>query len=71
MPGFKKLCGAFDPVVGQAKGEKDTLRQLYSFDRQRNALHCTDVPEEGVLECEYFFVLLQERQHLNLNSRAY
>lgn len=57
---FKALCGAFDPKIGAAKGEKDTLRQLFGIDRIKNAVHCTDMPDEGVLDCEYFFVLLQE-----------
>ncbi len=61
-PSFKNLCGAFDPKIGASKGERDTLRQLYGIDRARNAVHCTDMPEEGVLECEYFFVLMQERK---------
>jgi len=25
----------------------------------QNAVHCTDLPEDGVLEVEYFFRLLQ------------
>jgi nucleoside-diphosphate kinase len=33
VPSFKKLVGAYDPTVGASKGEKDTIRQLYSYDR--------------------------------------
>ena len=56
---FKALCGCYDPKIGASKaGEKDTIRQLFGIDRIRNAVHCTDLPEEGPLEVEYFFVLL-------------
>jgi hypothetical protein len=26
----------------------------------RNAVHCTDLPEDGTLECEYFFSIMQK-----------
>ncbi|CDW91111.1 nucleoside diphosphate kinase [Stylonychia lemnae] len=62
IQGLKAVCGCYDPKVGLGKGEQNTLRQLFGIDRVRNAVHCTDVKEEGVLECEYFFVLMQERK---------
>ena len=27
----------------------------------KNAVHCTDLPEDGVLEVEYFFKILQNQ----------
>ena len=58
---FKQLCGAYDPVLGKSsRGERDTLRALFGQDIHRNAVHCTDTPNEGTLECEFFFVLLPE-----------
>jgi len=36
----------------------DTLRALFGRDRIRNAIHCTDLPKDGVIECEYFFKIL-------------
>ena len=59
---FKALCGAYDPEVGRAKGEKNSLRSLFGVDKIRNAVHCTDLPDEGVIECEFFFVILQEKK---------
>ena len=58
VPAFKSLCGCYDPVMGNAKGEQSSIRQLWGIDRVKNAVHCTDVIEEGILECEYFFVLM-------------
>lgn len=59
---FKTLCGSYDPKVGASKGETETIRQIFGQDKARNAVHCTDMPDEGVLECEYFFVLMQEKK---------
>jgi hypothetical protein len=28
-----------------------------------NAVHCTDLPEDGALECEYFFTLLKSNKN--------
>jgi hypothetical protein len=36
----------------------DTLRAIFGRDRIRNAIHCTDLPKDGVIECEYFFKIL-------------
>ena len=59
---FKRLCGAYDPFQGKSRlREQDTLRALYGLDIHQNAVHCTDIPNEGQLECEYFFVLLPEK----------
>ena len=58
---FKRLCGAYDPAIGRMRGEQDTLRTLYGLDRHRNAVHCTDLTTEALLEVEFFFVLLPER----------
>jgi len=59
---FKKLCGSYDPNVGRSKGETQTLRSLYGQDRHRNAVHCSDIGDEGPIECEFFFVLLPEKK---------
>jgi hypothetical protein len=36
----------------------DTIRAIFGQDRVRNAIHCTDLPKDGVIECEYFFKIL-------------
>jgi nucleoside-diphosphate kinase len=62
IQGFKSLCGCYDPAVGKRKNENNTIRQIFGIDKVRNAVHCSDLTDEGVLECEYFFVLMQERK---------
>ena len=42
--------------------EPETIRAKFGVDRVRNAIHCTDLPEDGVLESEYFFDILSDRQ---------
>lgn len=37
----------------------NTLRGRFGVDRCKNAIHCTDLPEDGTLESEYFFSIQQ------------
>ena len=58
MASFRKLCGPHDP--DQARELKpSSLRAQFGIDKIRNGVHCTDLVEDGVLECEYFFCILQ------------
>ena len=45
---FKKFCGPYDPEIGR-KLEPNSLRARYGEDRIYNAVHCTDLPEDGQL----------------------
>jgi nucleoside-diphosphate kinase len=57
---FRQLVGYHDPEVSKhLRG--DTLRAQFGIDRVRNAVHCTDLPEDGLLEVEYFFNMLYNR----------
>ena len=57
---FRQLAGPLDPEVAKHL-RPNTLRANYGSDRVLNAVHCTDLPEDGVLECEYFFRILAGR----------
>jgi len=57
---FRKLVGPHDPEVAKHL-RSDTLRARFGVDRVRNAVHCTDLPEDGLLEVEYFFNILYNR----------
>ncbi|RLN80917.1 hypothetical protein BBJ28_00003404 [Nothophytophthora sp. Chile5] len=58
---FRASAGPWD--VEMAKELKpQTLRAKYGHDRVRNAVHCTDLAEDGVLESQYFFDILSRRQ---------
>ena len=54
---FREFCGPVDPAVGRILRPK-TLRALYGKDKVHNAVHCTDIPEDGMLEVQYFFKVL-------------
>lgn len=57
---FRALTGPLDPEVCQLL-RPNTLRAAFGTDKVRNAVHCTDLPEDGVLEVEYFFKILQNQ----------
>ena len=71
---FRELVGPMDPEIAKNL-RPNTLRARFGIDRCRNAIHCTDLPEDGTLESEYFFSIQQEewkfasgkclRQHLH------
>lgn len=58
---FRKLVGPHDPEVAKHL-RPSTLRAKHGLDRVRNAVHCTDLPEDGLLEVEYFFNILYGRK---------
>jgi nucleoside-diphosphate kinase len=54
---FRTLCGPHDPDLAKIV-RKNTLRSVFGTDKVRNAVHCTDLPEDGIIEVEYFFNIL-------------
>lgn len=61
---FRASAGPWD--VEMAKELKpQTIRAQFGHDRVRNAVHCTDLAEDSVLECQYFFDILSRRQVRN------
>ncbi|KAE8294431.1 Nucleoside diphosphate kinase 7 [Larimichthys crocea] len=54
---FREFCGPADPEISRHL-RPATLRALYGKDKVKNAVHCTDLPEDGVLEVQYFFKIL-------------
>jgi len=57
---FREFCGPHDPELAKTLRPK-TLRAAFGSDRVKNGIHCTDLPEDGVLESEYFFNILQPK----------
>eukprot|EP00752_Nemacystus_decipiens_P003580 g3301.t1 len=51
---FREACGPADPEVAKAL-YPNSLRALLGVQQATNAVHCTDLPEDGVLECRYMF----------------
>eukprot|EP00927_Polykrikos_kofoidii_P063189 TRINITY_DN58009_c0_g1_i1.p1 TRINITY_DN58009_c0_g1~~TRINITY_DN58009_c0_g1_i1.p1 ORF type:complete len:378 (+),score=75.22 TRINITY_DN58009_c0_g1_i1:161-1294(+) len=60
VPSLRKLVGPHDPEVAKHL-RPGTLRAKYGLDRVKNAVHCTDLTEDGLLEVEYFFNILYNR----------
>ncbi|XP_011169620.1 nucleoside diphosphate kinase 7 [Solenopsis invicta] len=54
---FRNLCGPMDPDVAR-QIRPNTLRAKYGKTKVQNAVHCSDLPEDGILEVEYFFKIL-------------
>jgi len=54
---FRQFCGPSDPEIARHIRPK-TLRAIYGRDKVKNAIHCTDLTEDGLIECEYFLRIL-------------
>ncbi|KAF7711775.1 nucleoside diphosphate kinase 7 isoform X2 [Silurus meridionalis] len=54
---FREFCGPADPEIARHL-RPATLRALYGKNKVQNAVHCTDLPEDGLLEVQYFFKIL-------------
>ncbi len=57
VPALRAVCGPHDPEICRVLFPS-TIRGELGIDRVRNAVHCTDLPEDGPLESEFFFKLL-------------
>ena len=55
---YRELVGPADPDLAKSIRPK-SLRAKYGKTKDMNAIHCTDLPEDGLLEVEYFFKILQ------------
>lgn len=51
---FRELCGPTDPEIAKYL-RPNTIRAKFGHSRTINAVHCTDLEEDGLLEVEYFF----------------
>ena len=60
---LRELCGPSDPEIARHLRAK-SLRALYGQNQVKNAVHCTDLAEDGPLESEFFFSILQKSEHL-------
>jgi len=51
VPFLREVIGATDP----AEAKPGTVRKLYAQSKERNAIHASDSPENGVREVGFFF----------------
>ncbi|NWS06979.1 NDK7 kinase, partial [Motacilla alba] len=49
---FRDFCGPSDPVLARHL-RPGTLRAVFGKDKIQNAVHCTDLPEDGLLEVRF------------------
>ncbi|XP_023934059.2 nucleoside diphosphate kinase 7 isoform X2 [Bicyclus anynana] len=54
---FRKLVGPVDPEIARLL-RPHTLRAKLGKTKVQNAVHCSDLAEDGLLEVEYFFKIL-------------
>lgn len=54
---FREFCGPHDPEMARTLRPR-SLRALFGSDKIKNGVHCTDLPEDAILEVEYFFRIL-------------
>jgi nucleoside-diphosphate kinase len=50
---FREFSGPIDPELGKQIRPK-SLRAQFGVDKVKNAIHATDLPEDGVLEVSYY-----------------
>ena len=55
---FREFVGPADPEIARHL-RPHTLRAKYGVDKVKNAIHCTDLPEDASLETQYFFNILK------------
>ena len=51
---FRQLCGPVEPEVAKIL-RPSSIRAIFGDNATRNAVHCTDLPEDGDMECRYVF----------------
>ncbi|XP_075146514.1 nucleoside diphosphate kinase homolog 7 isoform X2 [Haematobia irritans] len=54
---FRKFCGPMDPEIAKLL-RPHTLRAKYGSSKTLNAVHCTDLPDDTILELQYLFKIL-------------
>ncbi|KAJ8955755.1 hypothetical protein NQ318_008629 [Aromia moschata] len=56
---FRRFVGPMDSDIAR-QIRPGTIRARFGCDKYRNAVHCTDLPEDTVLELEYVFKILKD-----------
>ncbi|XP_031551543.1 nucleoside diphosphate kinase 7-like [Actinia tenebrosa] len=56
---FREFVGPADPEIARHLRPR-TIRARFGKDKIKNAVHCTDLPEDGILEVQYFFKILNQ-----------
>lgn len=51
---FRDFCGPSNPALAKVL-RPESLRARFGENLLHNAVHCTDLPDDGNMECRYFF----------------
>ena len=54
---FRRLCGPYAVHIAK-EIRPDSIRAQFGKTVGENAVHCTDMEGDNVIECEYFFSIL-------------
>lgn len=54
---FRTFVGPSDPEIAR-KLRPGTLRATYGYDKVKNGVHCTDLPDDALIELDYVFKIL-------------
>ena len=54
---LREACGPLDPEIARVLRPR-SVRAKFGIDKVKNAVHCTDLEDDGPLESEYFFSVL-------------
>ncbi len=54
---FRDVAGPYNPQLAKILRPK-SIRALFGMNELTNAVHCTDLPEDGEMECRFFFQTL-------------
>ena len=57
MEALREFCGPADPEIARVLRPR-SLRAQFGKNKVQNAIHYTDLPEDGELESNYFFNIL-------------
>jgi nucleoside-diphosphate kinase len=57
-PHVRQLCGPHDPAIARTL-RPNTIRARFGTDKVHNAVHCTDLVDDGPLESEFLFKIMQ------------
>ncbi|KAL0582236.1 hypothetical protein ABG067_007935 [Albugo candida] len=61
VPDFRTYVGPWDVDMAK-KLSPHTIRAKFGLDRVCNAVHCTDLPDDGASECDFFFNILSKHK---------
>ena len=56
---IRSMCGPNDPQIAKAI-RAESLRSRFGKNKVQNGIHCTDLEDDGILESEFFFSVMQK-----------